>query len=87
MLCTFVNCGKTVFQHWQWRKGVNKTPPFHHFPIANGSTKTIAHLSVEEGVVFPNWQCKKRRHPNTLKSSQRMGGLAKLAKISLRLSF
>ena len=24
--------------------------------------------------MFPNWQCKKRRHPNTLKSSQRMGG-------------
>jgi hypothetical protein len=32
------------------RNGVKKTPPFHHFPIAKGGTKAIAHLSIAEGV-------------------------------------
>jgi hypothetical protein len=33
-----------------WRYGANKTPPFHDFPIAKGETKTIAHLSIVEGL-------------------------------------
>jgi hypothetical protein len=32
------------YRHWQWRNGVNKTPPFVHFTIAKGGKKTIAHL-------------------------------------------
>jgi hypothetical protein len=43
MLCAFVNCAKT---------GINKTPPFLHFPIAKGGTKTIAHLPIAEGFSF-----------------------------------
>jgi hypothetical protein len=31
---------------------VNKTPPFLHFPIAKGGTKTIAQLSIAEGLNF-----------------------------------
>jgi hypothetical protein len=31
---------------------VKKTPPFLHFPIAKGGTKTIAQLSIAEGLNF-----------------------------------
>jgi hypothetical protein len=34
------------------RNAVNKMPPFLHFPIAKGGTKTIAHLSIAEGLSF-----------------------------------
>jgi hypothetical protein len=34
------------------RNGVKKTPPFLHFPIAKGGTKTIGHLSIAEGLSF-----------------------------------
>ncbi len=30
--------------------GVNKTPPFLHFLIGKGRTKTIAHFSISEGL-------------------------------------
>ncbi len=32
--------------------GVNKTLPFLYFPIAKGGKKTIAHLSIAEGLSF-----------------------------------
>jgi hypothetical protein len=32
--------------------GVNKTPPFLHFPIANGGRKTIAHFQIAEKLSF-----------------------------------
>ena len=41
-----------VFVRWPWCNGVNKTPPFLHFPIAKGGTKTIAHLLIAEGLSF-----------------------------------
>ncbi len=34
------------------RDSVNKTPPFLHFPIAKGGTKTIAYLLIDEGLSF-----------------------------------
>jgi hypothetical protein len=34
------------------RNDVNKTLPFLYFPIAKGGTKTIAHLSIAEGLSF-----------------------------------
>ena len=34
------------------RNGVNKTPQFLLFSIAKGGTKTIVHLSIEEGRAF-----------------------------------
>ncbi len=43
MIRSFVNFAKTVLQALAMRNGVNKTPLFLHFPIANGGTKTIAH--------------------------------------------
>ncbi len=36
----------------KWHNGVNKMPPFLHFPIAKGGTKTIAHLPIAEGLSF-----------------------------------
>jgi hypothetical protein len=35
-----------------WGNGVNKTPPFFHFTIAKGGTRTIAHLPISEGLSF-----------------------------------
>jgi hypothetical protein len=32
--------------------GVNKMPPFLHYPIAKGGRKTIAHLQIAEGLGF-----------------------------------
>jgi hypothetical protein len=45
--------------------GVNKTPQFLLFSMANGGTKTIAHLSIAEGLSFVNldrriYDCKLR---------------------------
>jgi hypothetical protein len=34
------------------RNGVKKTPQFLLFSLAKGSTKTIAHLSIAEGLSF-----------------------------------
>jgi hypothetical protein len=36
----------------QWHNGVNKAPTFLNFPIAKGGKKTIAHLSIAEGLSF-----------------------------------
>jgi hypothetical protein len=53
ILRTFVNCAKTVLPALErWRKGVSKTPPFMHFPIAKCGTKTIAHLPIAEKLSF-----------------------------------
>ncbi len=71
MLCTFVNCAKTVLLAPPWLDGVYKMPQFPNFPIATGGTKTIAHLSI--GCLIRN--LKTRRRSNTLiLSSQRIGG-------------
>ncbi len=43
---------KLSYGHWPWRNSVNKTPPFLHFLIAKGGTKTIVHLPITEGVSF-----------------------------------
>ncbi len=40
------------YRHWPWRNGVIKTPPFLHFPNAQGGTKTISPLSIAEGLSF-----------------------------------
>ncbi len=36
----------------KFRSSVNKTLPFLYFPIVKGGTKTIAHLSIAEGLSF-----------------------------------
>jgi hypothetical protein len=52
MLCTFVNCARLSYRHWQWRNGDSKTPPFLHFPIVKAGAKTIGHLPIAEGLSF-----------------------------------
>ncbi len=47
MLRAFVS-----YWHWPWRNGVNKTPPFLHFLIDKGGTRTISHLPIAEGLSF-----------------------------------
>jgi hypothetical protein len=32
------------YWHWPWHYGINKTPPFLHFLIAKGRTRTIAYF-------------------------------------------
>jgi hypothetical protein len=44
--------GSLYYRHCPWFNGVNQTPPFLHFPIAKGGTKTIAHLPIAEGLSF-----------------------------------
>jgi hypothetical protein len=38
--------------YWLWSNGVNKTPPFFHFPVAKGGTCTIAHLLIAKELSF-----------------------------------
>jgi hypothetical protein len=45
-LCELSKDCSTVIGQWPWRNGGNKTPPFLHFPIAKGRTRTIAHLPI-----------------------------------------
>jgi hypothetical protein len=74
MLRVFVNCANTSYRHWPWCNGVNKTPPFLHFPIAKGETRTIAQLPIAEGLSFRIldrriYDCKMRNEKKKFKKS------------------
>jgi hypothetical protein len=50
---------------------MQKTPPFCHFPIDKGGTRTLAHLPIAEGSSFQNldrhiYDCKLRNEEKNL---------------------
>jgi hypothetical protein len=40
------------YRNRPWCNGVNKTPPFIHFRIGKGKTRTIEHWPIVEGLSF-----------------------------------
>jgi hypothetical protein len=61
--------------HFSLLSTFNKMPPFLHFSIAKGGKKTIAHLSIAEGMSFRRldrciYNCKLRNEKKINPSAQ-----------------